>query len=135
MTRRARQETTRHPARSAQKQAESGRPNALGTRLRRISPALVLVVALFAIFFTIFLVRAQDSERERLTERGRVLAAELERAREQTADIERQLNALDTDAFVEEYARRHLGMVRSNEILFVDGEEAAEAREVQPSGE
>lgn len=128
-------ETKHYPARSARSRAERGRLDALRKRLRRVPPALALGVVLAVTIFAAILVSALNAEREHLAERSRVLSAELERAREQTAEIERQLGELDSDAFVEKYARGQLGMIQPNEILFVDGEEAAEARELQPSGE
>ncbi|MDI9496875.1 MAG: septum formation initiator family protein [Bacillota bacterium] len=135
MSQRARHEMTHHPAHSARSQAESGWLDTLRMRLRRVPRVLALAVVLIVVLAAAFLLHTMSSEREHLVERGRVLSAQLERARSQAADIERQLDELDSDAFVEKYARGQLGMIRPNEILFVDGEEAAEASEVQPSGE
>lgn len=121
MARSIRQQATQYVAK------RQGRGTATQGRGLAGLPFVVVLVAILAVCLVfLILYRSQLAEEQRLSERQRVLASELADAEAKRAAIEDRLAALDSDDFVEELARGQLGMVRENEILFVDGEERAE---------
>ena len=85
--------------------------------LVRITIGLILVFALasaVAIYFE------QEARFARMQKRNTELSAALNEANSRHADLLELRSIVDSDEYIERIAREKLGMVRPNEIIFID---------------
>ena len=75
--------------------------------------------AIITVMFTVLIVTQATRYNELRAELHR-LEAEIAAERAMEADLEMRLLFLDSDAIIERLARERLGMVRQNEIVFVN---------------
>ena len=75
--------------------------------------------ATIVIMFTVLIITQAQRYNELSAELERI-NAQIEAERAMEADLEMRLLFLDSDAIVERLARDRLGMVRQNEIVFVN---------------
>ncbi len=98
-------------------------------RRRRLKPtALVALIALLCLLLACGVAwvvhKKQQQEYQRLLARYQQLSSIHQAASEQNISLEARLSDLDSDAYVEEMARKELGWVKENELVFVPGDEA-----------
>ena len=75
--------------------------------------------ATIVVMFTVLIITQATRYNELRSELDR-LNAQIEAERAMEADLEMRLLFLDSDAIIERLARERLGMVRQNEIVFVN---------------
>lgn len=86
---------------------------------KRKNEAVVLIPIwiVLAIFFCSS-VGVQMSKYYGYKEREKALAAELDKEKERTDELNKELRYYESDAYVEKIAREKLGLVKPGEILF-----------------
>ena len=103
------------------------RPQASRQVRRRHSPSLLrwVVGLLFVLLVVVVAVtlHGQNASYQRLQRQNAALTPELEVLREENRRLTAQIANIDSDTYIEDVARNQLGMVRSNEIVFVEGGE------------
>ena len=75
--------------------------------------------AVIVVMFTVLIITQATRYNELSAELDRI-QAEIAAERATEADLEMRLLFLDSDAIIERIARERLGMVRQNEIIFVN---------------
>ena len=85
-------------------------------RIKKKSPVLYLLALLFLYFLILFSV--QFFRYIHLTQEVRALNREIEAIREENSQLSQEIERLQDPEYMEELARRDLGMVHRNDYIF-----------------
>lgn len=118
-----------HPRAEGRPQSEKEKSShsALPSRRRRRRPPsrrasgrffwLILVVLCFTALSALWNLRKQAKETAELQASLEGLQKQRQKLEEEVSNLESQLSAVNTDAFIEKYAHENLGMVKPNELI------------------
>lgn len=92
-------------------------------RVKRPKALDEIIIHFFLLFFitavTIQLI-SQYNAYQSIKEQQQELQAKINDAKEKTAEFENQKQYYSSDAYIEKIAREQLGLIKSNEVLYVN---------------
>lgn len=89
---------------------------------KKSSKMYILLMLLVLCFFSIAIF-SQHRQKLILDKEIQQITKEIEKEKKTSEDLKKQINFHDSDDFIEKIAREQLGLVKPNEILFIDQNE------------